>query len=483
MIREATVQDAVKLEARVDKIAQGAALMTETQLSTRFIDGTTNPLPLKTMEQLLYKNFVQVALPEYTEEEWAYAAALKNTYESAGLPGYAAKFDENIAQTVDKATDGGKRALNDFLMPLYHSSVTLPGSTDVGDVSWQTPTGQINCVTAPSMILGHSWQMVSAGTTVQAATLHNEDMIRNKDLRIGDMVVIHKAGEIIPEVVEALPERRDGRQKPYVFPQTCPVCHAKLVRLENDSSHYCINQDCPARVVESMIHFASRDAMNIETLGDKKIEQLHEWGYLNSIEDIYFLYQHREALIGKPGYQEKSVDKLLEQIEASKKNELGLLLFALGIRQVGKKAAMILADHFLSMDALMQASLEELTGLKDIGQITAESILSFFAEEKNQHLINILQSCGLCMEQTKKEQKVSRFTNKTCVLTGTLEHYTRKEAKAILESLGANVAGSVSKKTDFVIYGSAAGSKLTKAQQLGVATMTEEEFMQEVENA
>ena len=165
MIREATVQDAVKLEARVDKIAQGAALMTETQLSTRFIDGTANPLPLKTMEQLLYKNFVQVALPEYTEEEWAYAAALKNTYESAGLPGYAAKFDENIAQTVDKATDGGKRALNDFLMPLYHSSVTLPGSTDVGDVSWQTPTGQINCVTAPSMVPGHSWQMVSSGTT------------------------------------------------------------------------------------------------------------------------------------------------------------------------------------------------------------------------------------------------------------------------------------------------------------------------------
>ena len=178
-----------------------------------------------------------------------------------------------------------------------------------------------------------------------------------------------------------------------------------------------------------------------------------------------------------------SCTNIAEQIEASKKNELGLLLFALGIRQVGKKAAMILADHFLSMDALMQASLEELTGLKDIGQITAESILSFFAEEKNQHLINVLQSCGLCMEQTKKEQKVSRFTNKTCVLTGTLEHYTRKEAKAILESLGANVAGSVSKKTDFVIYGSAAGSKLTKAQQLGVATMTEEEFMQEVENA
>lgn len=321
-----------------------------------------------------------------------------------------------------------------------------------------------------------------AGTTVQAATLHNEDMIKNKDLRIGDMVVIHKAGEIIPEVVEAVISRRDGSQVPYIFPKTCPVCQSKLIRLEDEAAHYCINQDCPARVVESMIHFASRDAMNIETLGDKKVEQLHTWGYLNSIEDIYFLYQHRDSLVARPGYQEKSVDKLLEQIEASKKNELGVLLFALGLRQVGKKAAMILADHFLSMDALMHADLEELTQLKDIGDITAQSVLAFFAEEKNVQMIQTLKDCGLRMEQTKKEIQASRFTNKTVVLTGTLEHYTRKEAKAILESLGANVSGSVSKKTDYVIYGSAAGSKLTKAEQLGVSTMTEEEFIGEVEN-
>lgn len=321
-----------------------------------------------------------------------------------------------------------------------------------------------------------------AGTTVQAATLHNEDMIKNKDLRIGDMVVIHKAGEIIPEVVEAVVSRRDGSQVPYIFPKTCPVCQSKLIRLEDEAAHYCINQDCPARVVESMIHFASRDAMNIETLGDKKVEQLHTWGYLNSIEDIYFLYRHRDSLVARPGYQEKSVDKLLEQIEASKKNELGVLLFALGLRQVGKKAAMILADHFLSMDALMHADLEELTQLKDIGDITAQSVLAFFAEEKNVQMIQTLKDCGLRMEQTKKEIQASRFTNKTVVLTGTLEHYTRKEAKAILESLGANVSGSVSKKTDYVIYGSAAGSKLTKAEQLGVSTMTEEEFIGEVEN-
>lgn len=321
-----------------------------------------------------------------------------------------------------------------------------------------------------------------AGTTVSAATLHNEDMIKKKDLRIGDRVIIHKAGEIIPEVVEVVKSCRDGSQVPYVFPQTCPICHSHLIRLQGEAAHYCINQDCPARVVESMIHFASRDAMNIETLGDKKVEQLHEWGYLNSVEDIYFLYQYREDLVSKPGYQEKSVDKLFEQIEASKKKDLATLLYALGLRQVGKKSATILADHFLDMDALMKAKEEELITLKDIGDITAQSVVAFFSEEKNLHLINVLKECGLTMKQDRKQIQESRFTNKTVVLTGTLETYTRKEAKAILESLGANVSGSVSKKTDFVIYGSAAGSKLTKAQQLGVFTMTEEEFVQEVEN-
>lgn len=321
-----------------------------------------------------------------------------------------------------------------------------------------------------------------AGTTVSAATLHNEDMIKKKDLRIGDRVIIHKAGEIIPEVVEVVKSCRDGSQVPYVFPQTCPICHSHLIRLQGEAAHYCINQDCPARVVESMIHFASRDAMNIETLGDKKIEQLHEWGYLNSVEDIYFLYQYREDLVSKPGYQEKSVDKLFEQIEASKKKDLATLLYALGLRQVGKKSATILADHFLDMDTLMKAKEEELIALKDIGDITAQSVIAFFSEEKNLHLIKVLKECGLTMKQDRKQIQESRFTNKTVVLTGTLETYTRKEAKAILESLGANVSGSVSKKTDFVIYGSAAGSKLTKAQQLGVFTMTEEEFVQEVEN-
>lgn len=322
-----------------------------------------------------------------------------------------------------------------------------------------------------------------AGTTVSAAQLHNEDMIANKDLRIGDIVVVRKAGEIIPEVVTSVPERRDGTQLPYQFPTTCPICGSHLVRLPDEAAHYCINQDCPARVVESMIHFASRDAMNIDTLGDKKIEQLHEWGYLNSIEDIYFLNRYYDELIEKPGYQTKSVDKLLESIENSKKQPLGVILYGLGIRQVGKKAAMILAEQFGDIDTLMYASMDDLVTIHDIGLITAQSVVAFFKEEKNLHLIEVLKQAGCNFTQEKKKVVQSRFTNKTCVLTGTLEHYTRNEAKAILESLGANVSGSVSKKTDYVIYGTAAGSKLTKAQSLGVMTMSEEEFVQEVENA
>ncbi len=322
-----------------------------------------------------------------------------------------------------------------------------------------------------------------AGTTVSAAQLHNEDMILSKDLRINDIVVVQKAGEIIPEVVSSVKERRDGSQVPYVYPTHCPVCGSKLVRLEGEAAHYCINQDCPARVVESMIHFASRDAMDIDTLGDKKIEQLHEFGFLNSIEDIYFLHEHREELLEKRGYQKKSVDKMLETIETSKKQPLALLLYGLGIRQVGKKAAAILANYFGSMDALMKADVDTLVSINDIGPITAQSIVEFFKDESNQKLIQTLKEQGLNMIQEKQKIKASRFTNKTVVLTGTLEHYTRNEAKEILENLGANVSGSVSKKTDYVIYGTAAGSKLAKAQNLGVATMSEEEFVEEVENA
>ncbi len=319
-----------------------------------------------------------------------------------------------------------------------------------------------------------------AGTSVSAATLHNEDMIKQKDVRINDTVIIRKAGDIIPEVVRSLSDKRDGTQAPYVFPSNCPICDSKLVRFPDEAAHYCINQDCPARVVESMIHFASRDAMDIDTLGDKKIEYFHKHGFLNTIEDIYHLRERKDELLELEGFQEKSVQKLFDAIEASKTKPLEDLIFGLGIRQVGKKAAKLLAKRYLQIDALMEADEEALTALKDIGEITAKSVVAFFAEERNQRLIAHLRSLGLNMTTEKDTALESSFTGKTVVLTGTLTQLTRKEAKAILERLGANVSGSVSAKTDLVIYGEAAGSKLTKAQQLNVATMNEATFMEEV---
>lgn len=319
-----------------------------------------------------------------------------------------------------------------------------------------------------------------AGTTVSAAQLHNEDMIKEKNIRIHDDVVVRKAGDIIPEVVRPLLERRNDTQAVYHFPTHCPICGSELVRFPEEAAHYCINQDCPARVVESMIHFASRDAMDIDTLGDKKVEFFHKQGFLNTIEDIYCLKEHRQELIDLEGFKEKSVDKLLDAIEDSKQNPLEDLIYGLGIRQVGKKAAKVLAKHFLSMDALMAANEEELVAIKDIGQITAESITAFFHEPKNMELIAHLKGYGLRMDTEAEQIQESSFSGKTIVLTGTLTQMTRNDAKALLESLGANVSGSVSKKTDLVIYGEAAGSKLTKANSLGVMTMDEDTFMKEV---
>lgn len=319
-----------------------------------------------------------------------------------------------------------------------------------------------------------------AGTTVSAATLHNEDMIKEKDVRINDDVIIRKAGDIIPEVVRSLPERRNGTQGIYKFPQVCPFCGSKLVRFADEAAHYCMNQDCPARIVRGMIHFASRDAMNIDTLGDKKIEFFHKQGFLNTIEDIYELSLHKEEILALEGFQEKSFQKMILAIEASKERPLEDLLFGLGIREVGKKAARVLAKTYGNIDDLMAAEEAELTAIKDIGVVTAQSIRAYFAEPKNKELIAHLKGFGLRMDTDKEVIKESIFTGKTVVLTGTLQYLKRNEAKALLERLGANVSGSVSKKTDLVIYGEASGSKLSKAKELGVATMDEEAFMKEV---
>ncbi len=319
-----------------------------------------------------------------------------------------------------------------------------------------------------------------AGSKVSAAQLHNEDYIMTKDIRIHDFVIVRKAGDIIPEVVAPIIDRREKGSQPYIFPTNCPICAHPLVRKAQEAAHYCMNLDCEARIVERMIHFASRDAMNIDGLGDKKVEFLYKQGMIHTICDIYTLYTKKEELLSFEGFQEKSVNNLLVAIEQSKQNPLENLLFGLGIAQIGKKGAKILAQHFDSLEDISQASVEQLQDIKDIGNITAQSIVAYFQDEIHQEMLAQLKDFGLRTKSDKIEIVESMFTHKTVVLTGTLQQLKRDEAKKILESLGANVTGSVSKKTDLVIYGEQAGSKLEKAKSLGIALMDEQNFIDEV---
>ena len=316
-----------------------------------------------------------------------------------------------------------------------------------------------------------------AGTTVGFATLHNEDNIRDKDIRIGDTVIVRKAGDIIPEVVRAIKEDRNGTQVPFVFPETCPVCGGRLYRFEDEAAHYCVNSECKARLVYSIAHFTERNAMNIDGLGEKRVEAFLNEGLLNSFEDIYKLHNRKDEILQMEKFGLKSYDNLIEAIENSKQNSLERLINGLGIRQVGEKAAKVLAAYFKDMDRFMNASVEELSEIRDIGPVTAEYIREFFNEASNVEMIEQLKMLGVNMNYIDNSVSTdSVFKDKTVVLTGTLEKYSRNEATALLENLGARVSGSVSGKTDYVIYGSEAGSKLDKARKLGVTTLSEEEF-------
>jgi DNA ligase (NAD+) len=323
-----------------------------------------------------------------------------------------------------------------------------------------------------------------AGTTVQRATLHNEDFIREKDIRIGDSVIIKKAGDIIPEVVNVVPDRRTGEEVPFVMPTHCPECASELVRLDGEVALRCINPKCPAQIREGLIHFVSRQAMNIEGLGEKVISQLFREGLIHDVADIYRLT--KEQLIPLERMGEKSATNLLNAIEASKQNSLERLLFGLGIRHVGAKAAKVLAEHFETMDRLQTATKEELMAIHEIGEKMADSIVTYFAKPEVKELLNELRAYGVNMEykgpKTPKPGDVhSYFAGKTVVLTGKLESLSRNEAKEKIEQLGGKVTGSVSKNTDLVIAGADAGSKLAKAQQLNIEIWDEARFLQEIE--
>ena len=314
-----------------------------------------------------------------------------------------------------------------------------------------------------------------AGTTVTNATLHNQDFIAEKDIRIGDTVLVRKAGEIIPEVLSVEMDKRPDDTVPYRFPEVCPECGAPVERDEDGAHIRCTGAECPAQLLRTLAHFASRDAMDIEGLGIAVVENLVGAGLVKTPGDLYFLKEEAVSALERMG--KKSAQNLLAAIEKSKQQDLSRLIYAFGIRQVGQKTGKVLAGRFSSLDALQAATVEQLTAVEDIGEITARSIVDWFRSPQSLHLIARLKEAGVNMMAEERGED-QRFAGKTFVLTGTLERFTRDEATKMIEDRGGKAAGSVSKKTTYVVAGEAAGSKLRKAQELGIPVLTEEEFLQ-----
>ncbi len=316
-----------------------------------------------------------------------------------------------------------------------------------------------------------------AGSLVQRATLNNEDFVKEKGLLIGDIVGLHKAADVIPEVTGPIVSRRDGTERPWIMPEYCPVCGHHLTKVKG--LHYCLNRDCGSRKIEGMIHFASRNAMDIDGMGDKIVEEFFAEGFLKDIPDIYRLEDHASTIKELDGWSDKSINSLLKAIQDSKKQSLERLLFGLGIKEVGEKMAKILARKFKTLDALKDAKEEELLAIKDVGPVASKSIVDYFSNEANIELIERLRNDNLNFAYlgTDTVDVNSYFYGKTIVLTGTLVKYSRQQMSEILEGIGATCAGSVSKNTDLVIAGPGAGSKLEKAKALGIKIMDEEEAL------
>jgi DNA ligase (NAD+) len=397
------------------------------------------------------------------------------TEKRADLPyeidGIVIKVDSLEQQEALGFTAKSPRWAIAFKFPAEEVVTTIEGvALTVGRTGAVTPTALLTPVTV-------------AGTTVKRATLHNEDLIREKDIRIGDTVVVKKAGDIIPEVVRVIEERRTGDEEAFRMPEECPECGSELVRIEGEVALRCINPQCPAQIREGLIHFVSRNAMNIDGLGEKVITQLFRHELIRDVADLYKL--RRDDLIQLERMGEKSVDNLLRAIEASKVNSLEKLLFGLGIRFVGSKAAKTLAQQFGTMDRLLKASESELLEVEEIGEKMADSVSTYFGQPKVRELIYELKAYGVNMKYNgpmpvAESESDSFFAGKTVVLTGKLEQFSRSGAKAEIEQRGGKVTGSVSAKTDLLVAGEDAGSKLAKAKELGVAVWDENRFKEEL---
>ena len=336
-------------------------------------------------------------------------------------------------------------------------------------------TGQIT----PNAVLE---PVIVQGSTIRRATLHNEDFVKSKDLRIGDIVSIRKAADVIPEVVKAIKERRTGSEKEFQMIKNCPICNTPLLKKDGQVDYYCLNPDCDARKIESLIHFVSRKAMNIDGLGDRIIEDFYNMHFINNFVDIYNLSSHRKDLVELEGFGDKSIDNILEAIEESKKNSLEKFIFALGISNVGEKTAKVLAKKYKTMEAFMNATFEDLNNIRDVGDIIAKSIINYFSVEYNKNQVLKLIEIGvndkyLLTDSVENEN----FSNKTFVITGTLSK-SREEIKEIIENFGGKTTDSVSKKTSIVIVGNNPGNKYEKAVKLGIETWDEEKFNKMLNN-
>lgn len=381
---------------------------------------------------------------------------------------------DGVVLKVDKLADEAKLGVTSRV-PRWGIAYKFPAKevlTTLKEIKFTVGrTGKItpNAIVSPVHV---------AGSLISKATLHNADYCIEKDVRVNDIISIRKAGDVIPEVVEVKKERRTIDSKPFVMINKCPICNHVLIK--QDANHFCPNLQCPARHIEGLIHFVSRKAMNIEGLGDRIIEDFYNMGYLKTVADFYQLYKIKDELMCLEGFGEKSINNILMAIETSKNNSLERLIFALGIRHVGSKTAKILASHFLTIDNLMNASFEELSNIKDIGDIIAQSINDYFHDYQNQQLIASLKNYNINMNYLGTIDNDSDFQDKTFVLTGSLTSLTRDEAKDKIESLGGNVTGSVSKKTDVVVVGESPGSKYNKAMTLGISIWTEEELLRRI---
>lgn len=439
----------------------------------RELDAVSQSEALDTLDKIGFKTNHERKLCKNIEEVLSYIEYWTNERNHLGydIDGIVIKVNDLAKQEELGFTARTPRWAIAYKFPAEEVITTLKDiELSIGRTGVVTPTAILEPVKV-------------AGTTVGRATLHNEDLIHEKDIRIGDSVVVRKAGDIIPEIVRPIIDRRPADAKVYHMPEHCPSCGHELVRIEGEVALRCINPTCEAQLVEGVIHFVSRQAMNIDGLGEKIVEQLFTARQIHDVADIYYL--NREELLTLERMADKKVDKLLAAIEASKANSLERLLFGLGIRHLGVKASRILSEHFETLDRLSEATEEELTNIHEIGHKIAQSVVTYLQNEDVRQLIDKLKAARVNTTYTGEKLEASQFSpefeGKTIVLTGKLAIMTRNEATAQLTALGAKVTNSVTKKTDLLIAGEEAGSKLAKAETLGIEVWSEEELVKKLQ--